>query len=142
MKFAAVVKAPLRSGHAPLRAAPTTANGTINRQGFHLTEAKRCLDKPGHFRMLRDFLRGEGVAIGRYRVVGMIRRMGIVAIYRRPNPSREWSLSGNNGHCTCRLSHLKFVPKCRFGLNHPSCINLLQIRSGTYNRTHGSNVPS
>jgi putative transposase len=39
-------------------------------------------------RMLRDLLRGEGVAIGRERVVGMMRRMGIVAIYRRPNTSK------------------------------------------------------
>lgn len=39
-------------------------------------------------RMLRDLLRGEGVAIGRERVCGMMRRMGIVAIYRRPNTSK------------------------------------------------------
>ena len=39
-------------------------------------------------RMLRDLLRGEGVQIGRARVTGMMRRMGIKAIYRRPNTSR------------------------------------------------------
>jgi putative transposase len=39
-------------------------------------------------RMLRDLLRGEGVAIGRQRVVTMMRRMGIEAIYRRPNTSK------------------------------------------------------
>ena len=39
-------------------------------------------------RMLRDLLRGEGVVIGRERVWGMMRRMGIVAIYRRPNTSK------------------------------------------------------
>ena len=39
-------------------------------------------------RMLRDLLRGEGVVIGRERVTGMMRRMGIVAIYRRPNTSK------------------------------------------------------
>lgn len=39
-------------------------------------------------RMLRDLLRGEGVAIGRDRVWSMMRRMGIVAIYRRPNTSK------------------------------------------------------
>jgi len=39
-------------------------------------------------RMLRDLLRGEGVVIGRERVVTMMRRMGIVAIYRRPNTSK------------------------------------------------------
>ena len=39
-------------------------------------------------RMLRDLLRGEGAVIGRDRVVGMMRRMGIAAIYRRPNTSK------------------------------------------------------
>ncbi len=39
-------------------------------------------------RMLRDLLRGEGVAIGRERVARMMRRMDIVAIYRRPNTSK------------------------------------------------------
>ena len=39
-------------------------------------------------RMLRDLLRGEGVGIGRERVARMMRRMGVVAIYRRPNTSK------------------------------------------------------
>ncbi len=39
--------------------------------------------------MLRDLLRGEGVVIGRERVWGMMRRMGIVAIYCRPNTSKS-----------------------------------------------------
>src|SRR5271163_4161563 len=39
-------------------------------------------------RMLRDLLRGEGVAIGRGRVVTMMKRMGIEAIYRRPSTSK------------------------------------------------------
>jgi len=39
-------------------------------------------------RMLRDLLGGEGVEIGRQRVVTMMRRMGIEAIYRRPNTSK------------------------------------------------------
>jgi putative transposase len=39
-------------------------------------------------RMLRDLLRAEGVAIGRQRVATMMRRMGIAAIYRRPNTSK------------------------------------------------------
>jgi len=39
-------------------------------------------------RMLRDLLRGEGVAIGRQRVVTMMKRMGIQALYRRPNTSK------------------------------------------------------
>ena len=38
--------------------------------------------------MLRDLLRGEGVAIGRERVATMMRRMGIEALYRRPNTSK------------------------------------------------------
>jgi putative transposase len=39
-------------------------------------------------RMLRDLLRGEGVAIGRERVASMMRRMRIEALYRRPNTSQ------------------------------------------------------
>ena len=39
-------------------------------------------------RMLRDLLRGEGVAIGRQRVARMMTRMGIAALYRRPNTSK------------------------------------------------------
>ena len=36
-------------------------------------------------RMMRDLLRGEGVAIGRERAASMMRRMGIKALYRRPS---------------------------------------------------------
>jgi putative transposase len=39
-------------------------------------------------RMLRDLLRGEGVAIGRELVATMMRRMGLEAIYRKPNTSK------------------------------------------------------
>src|SRR5271155_4840623 len=39
-------------------------------------------------RMLRDLLRGEDVQIGRGRVITMMRRMEIEAIYRRPNTSK------------------------------------------------------
>ena len=39
-------------------------------------------------RMLRDLLRGEGVDIGREMVRTMMRRMGIEALYRRPNTSK------------------------------------------------------
>ena len=39
-------------------------------------------------RMLRDLLRGEGIAIGRQRVARMMKRMGIEALYRRPNTSK------------------------------------------------------
>jgi putative transposase len=39
-------------------------------------------------RMLRDLLRGEGAATGRERVATMMKRMGITALYRRPNTSK------------------------------------------------------
>jgi putative transposase len=39
-------------------------------------------------RMLRDFLRAEGIRIGRCRVITMMRRMGVEALYRRPNTSK------------------------------------------------------
>ena len=55
------------------------------RQSF----ASGSLDYPfAGSRMLRDLLRGEGVVIGRERVTSMMWRMGIVAIYRRPNTSK------------------------------------------------------
>ena len=39
-------------------------------------------------RMLRDLLRSEGIAIGRELVATIMRRMGIEALYRRPNTSK------------------------------------------------------
>lgn len=39
-------------------------------------------------RMLRDLLRGEGIAIGRELVAAMMRRMAIEAVYRRPHTSK------------------------------------------------------
>jgi putative transposase len=39
-------------------------------------------------RMLRDLLNAEGIEIGRQRVATMMKRMGITAIYRRPNTSK------------------------------------------------------
>ena len=39
-------------------------------------------------RMLRDFLKREGVAVGRRHVATLMRRMGIEAIYRRRNSSK------------------------------------------------------
>ncbi len=39
-------------------------------------------------RMLRDLLAGDGVAIGRRHVATLMKRMGIEALYRRPNTSR------------------------------------------------------
>ena len=39
-------------------------------------------------RMLRDLLRGEGIAIGRELVRTMMRRMAIEAVYRRPHISK------------------------------------------------------
>jgi putative transposase len=39
-------------------------------------------------RMLRDMLGREGFAIGRQRVATMMKRMGIEALYRRPNTSK------------------------------------------------------
>ena len=39
-------------------------------------------------RMLRDLLRAEGVVIGRVAVATLMRRMGVEALYRRPNTSK------------------------------------------------------
>src|SRR3546814_4783291 len=38
--------------------------------------------------MLRDMRRADGVEIGRGRVATLMRRMGIFALYRRPNTSK------------------------------------------------------
>ena len=39
-------------------------------------------------RMLRDFLDREGITVGRRHVATLMKRMGIEAIYRRPNASK------------------------------------------------------
>lgn len=39
-------------------------------------------------RMLRDMLRLEGIAIGREHAATLMKRMGIRAVYRRPNTSK------------------------------------------------------
>jgi putative transposase len=47
------------------------------------------LDSPfAGSRMLRDLLNREGVEIGRCHVATLMRRMGIEALYRRPNTSK------------------------------------------------------
>jgi len=40
-------------------------------------------------RMLRDLLNAQGVAVGRKHVATLMRRMGIEALYRKPNTSRR-----------------------------------------------------
>ncbi len=40
-------------------------------------------------RMLRDLLRAEGFVVGRKHMTTLMRRMGITALYRKPNTSRK-----------------------------------------------------
>jgi len=40
-------------------------------------------------RMLRDLLRAEGFAVGRKHMITLMRRMGITALYRKPNTSKK-----------------------------------------------------
>jgi putative transposase len=40
-------------------------------------------------RMLRDLLRGEGVAVGRKHMTTLMRRMAITALYRKPHTSKK-----------------------------------------------------
>ena len=40
-------------------------------------------------RMLRDLLRGEGFSVGRKHMTTLMRRMGITALYRKPNTSSK-----------------------------------------------------
>src|ERR1700754_3323910 len=42
-------------------------------------------------RILRDFLRAEGIDIGREKVAAMMWHMGVEAVYRRPNTSKPAS---------------------------------------------------
>ncbi len=51
-------------------------------------------------RMLRDLLRAEDIVIGREKVATLMRRMGIEAVYRRPN-TLESPLSGPQVIHTC-----------------------------------------
>ena len=47
------------------------------------------LDHPfADSRVKRDLLRAEGITIGRLAVATLMRRMGIEALYRRPNTSK------------------------------------------------------
>jgi putative transposase len=39
-------------------------------------------------RMLRDLLAAEGVKVGRLHVATLMKKMGVAAIYRRPNTSK------------------------------------------------------
>ena len=39
--------------------------------------------------MLRDLLRVEGFTVGRKHMTTLMRRMGITALYRKPNTSRK-----------------------------------------------------
>lgn len=40
-------------------------------------------------RMLRDLLRAEGFSVGRKHMTTLMRRMGITALYRKPNTSKK-----------------------------------------------------
>ena len=53
-------------------------------------------------RMLRDLLRGEGVAIGRQRGRTMMKRMTIEALYRRPNTSKPAPATRSTRICCAR----------------------------------------
>jgi len=71
-------------------------------------------------RMIRDLLRGEGIAIGRERVVSMMQRMGIEALYRRPNTSKP-----TVGHKI--YPYLAWFEKCRFQVT-PEIDRVLMIK--------------
>ena len=45
-------------------------------------------------RMLRDLLRLQGMEVGRRHVATLMRRMGIQALYRRPNTGRKHPAHG------------------------------------------------
>ena len=55
---------------------------------MHRTRALHLEHPFAGSRMLRDLLRAEGVVVGRSAVATLMRRMGIEALYRRPNTSK------------------------------------------------------
>jgi hypothetical protein len=48
MNFAAVIGSSLQSGYALPARRPMTARYATNRQGIHLTDAKRCSEQADH----------------------------------------------------------------------------------------------
>ena len=64
-------------------------------------------------RMLRDLLNREGIQIGRRHVATLMKRMGIEALYRRPNTSKPAPQSALSRHWTQRQapSQRKPVPQ-------------------------------
>ena len=50
-------------------------------------------------RMSRDLLRAEGSTAGRKLMATLMRRMGVTALYRKPNTSKK-----SPGHTICRTS--------------------------------------
>ena len=65
-------------------------------------------------RMLRDLLNADGVEIGRLHVATLMKRMGIEAIYRKPNTSKP-----TPGHKILPLSAAQDAGRpARSGLGH------------------------
>src|SRR3954447_78713 len=60
-------------------------------------------------RMLRDLLNKEGVEIGRHRVATLMKRMGIEALYRKPNTSKPAP-----GHSLAAQAAFRSVRNSRF----------------------------
>jgi hypothetical protein len=56
-------------------------------------------------RMLRDLLRQEGTAVGRLHVATLMKRMGLEAIYRRPNTSKPALGTVRNSVCGRAVEH-------------------------------------
>jgi putative transposase len=75
------------------------SRGSVYYQPMPVSEAElalmRCIDRLhlehpyAGSRMLRDLLRLQGVEVGRRHVATLMRRMGIQALYRKPNTSRK-----------------------------------------------------
>jgi len=63
-------------------------------------------------RMLRDLLRQEGIVVGRKHIGTLMRRMGIQALYRKPNTRRR-----QRGHTVYpyRLRHRLIIDRIRCG---------------------------
>ncbi len=63
-------------------------------------------------RMLRDLLRQEGVGVGRRHIATLMKRMGLEAIYRRPNTSKPAPGHKVYPYLLRKLAVTRPIPKC------------------------------
>src|SRR5664279_922974 len=84
-------------------------------------------------RMLRDLMRAEGFAVGRKHMTTLMRRMGITALYRKPNTSKKAP-----GH-TIYPYLLRMLPITRS--NHVWAMDITYYNSRRPHSSHQAQTP-